>query len=109
MMVLIKMCEVCEQLEDQGFDMMALEDQGITLKRKTVYVNGKKVSAQDLIYYYAHDARNITSGCRQLGSMVGDWRPIDNIAKQVLEIYKVLKRDILVRECKKYGMSPKGW
>ena len=86
-----------------------LEQSGITFNRKTIYVNGKKVTVGDVIYYYAHDARNITSGCRRLGSIVGDWRPIDCLAKTCLQIYKVLKRDQLVREAKKFGMSPKGW
>jgi len=87
----------------------SLAERGITLKRKTIYVNGKKITVENVIYYYAHDARNMTSGCRSLGELAGDWRPIDRLAKECLEIYKVLKRDQLVREAKKHGMTPKGW
>lgn len=103
---------VLEELEDHfGFEAVyeELEQNGITFKWKTIYVNGKKITVEDVIYYYYRDARNITSGCRSLGSIAGDWRPIDGLAKTCLEIYKVLKHDQLVREAKKFGMSPKGW
>src|SRR3972149_4189554 len=38
------------------------------------------VTIADLIRYYHGDARNISSGCRTLGPIVGDWRPIDELA-----------------------------
>jgi len=84
-----------EMLEERfGSEIIdELEERGITFRRKTIYVNGKRVTIEDVIYYYSHDARNISSGCRSLGSITGDWRPIDHLASTCLEIYKVLKRD----------------
>ena len=106
---------VDELLEEKfGYNTLdELYQEGISFKGKTIYINsgkGKvKVTAEDVIYYYAHDARNISSGCRSLGEIVGDWRPIDELAKTCLEIYKVLKRNELVRLAKRNGMQPKGW
>ena len=106
---------VDELLEEKfGFDVIdELYEEGISFKRKTIYINSEngknKVTAEDVINYYAHDARNISSGCRRLGEIVGDWRPIDELAKTCLEIYKVLKRNELVRLAKRNGMQPKGW
>jgi hypothetical protein len=70
-----------------------LEQMGFEFRGKTIYINGKRIRVEDVIYYYARDARNISSGCRRLGPLAGDWRPIDGLAKTCLEIYKVLKCD----------------
>lgn len=105
---------------DSGYDVeLELKEMGITMRQGTIYVHhihivtGKslttKVTPEAVIRYYATDARNISSGCRTLAGIIGDWRPIDNLAKQCLEIYKVIKRDILVRIAKSYDMQPKGW
>ena len=94
-----------ELLEENGWNSEQMDwlfFNGFGFRGHTLRVNGKRITAEDVIYYYAHDARNITSGCRQLGSIRGDWRPIDRLAKTCLAIYKVLKRDQLVREAKKY-------
>lgn len=99
-----------------GIDEFELEDDlakmGITLRGLTIYVNtGKKhrIGTEDVIRYYAHEAGNLLSGCRTIADITGDWRPIDNLAKQCLEIYKVLKRDELAKLARKFNMEPKGW
>jgi hypothetical protein len=65
------------------------------------------VTLKDIAYYYAHDARNISSGCRSLGSIVGDWRPIDNLAQECLYVFKQINIVGLRRACMKEGLEPK--
>lgn len=65
------------------------------------------ITPADVVNYYATDARDITSGARSLAGFGGDWRMIDNMAKESLEVFKVLNRKALDRESKKRGMELK--
>lgn len=38
--------------------------------------------------YYATQARNLSSGCRTLAGLTGDWRYIDQLASMALEWFK---------------------
>jgi hypothetical protein len=66
-----------------------------------------KVTVADVIKYYHGDARNITSGMRSLAGFAGDWRNIDALAKECLEIFKIINRPALEKEGKKFGMELK--
>jgi hypothetical protein len=90
----------------------ALQRMCITFRGYTIYVqigrnNKMRVGVEDVIRYYKHEAGNITSGCRTLGKLSGDWRPIDELAKTCLNIYKAIQRKQLVKEAKKNGMELK--
>lgn len=67
------------------------------------------ITLDDVCHHYAYDACNLTSGCRRLGSIVGDWRPVSKIANECLEIFKVLNMAGLRRAAKAYShiMTPK--
>ena len=67
----------------------------------------KKISVEDVIKYYRYEAPNIESGCRTIASISGDWRPIDNIAKFCLEIFKIINTKDLRKIGKLYGMTAK--
>jgi len=67
-----------------------------------------KVTTKDIIQYYAVESRDISSGCRTLAGHSGDWRPIDGMAKMVLEWFKKVNRAVLEREAKKRGMQLRG-
>lgn len=104
------------ELLEEKFDIDELEQLGISFNRKTIVVqtdslinDGKKhkITPHDVIYYYSHDARNLSSGCRRLGKIVGDWRNIDYLAKLCLEIYIVLKDKELRKEAKRYDLTPR--
>lgn len=107
-----------EILEARGYDIDALySEMDIFFSRKTIMVHHagivdqktktSRIKIADVVEYYRTQARNIVSGCRQIADIVGDWRPIDELAKTCLEIYKVLRNDELKRECRKNGMEPK--
>lgn len=72
--------------------------------------DGKKqltVTPEDVIDYYGTEARNISSGCRQLAGHYGDWRPIDELAQLCLDIYKILNKSALYKYCRYYNMTPR--
>jgi hypothetical protein len=94
------------ELEEQ-FSNMGLSFRGYTIY-VTLWKDDKhRVTPKDVIEYYAYEARNLSSGCRTLAGIIGDWRPIDALAKQCLNIYKVLKRPELQKEARKHGMELK--
>lgn len=64
-----------------------------------------KVTVKDVIRYYAEEAQNLSSGCRTLAGYVGDWRPIDELAKICLEWFKRVNNKELERAAKPYGME----
>lgn len=68
-----------------------------------------KITLDDVLHHYAYDARNISSGCRSLGTITGDWRPISNLAAEVLAIFKAVNIKGLRKACKPYAhiMQPR--
>jgi hypothetical protein len=67
------------------------------------------ITLDDVCHHYAYDACNITSGFRRLGDIVGDWRPVSNIAQECLNIFKVLNIEGLRKASKSYSdiMTPR--
>ena len=65
------------------------------------------ITIKGVAEYYAYWANNIVSGCRQLGTITGDWRPVDRIAKECLEIFKCVNLEGMRRESRKLGLVPK--
>jgi len=65
------------------------------------------VTIADVAKYYAHEAGNLLSGCRKLGAIVGDWRNIDALAKECLEIFKRVNLEGMRRASRKLGLVPK--
>lgn len=69
--------------------------------------NEHTITIKDVAEYYAYEAGNLLSGCRTLGSITGDWRNIDAIAKECLEIFKHVNLEGMRRESRKLGLVPK--
>ena len=65
-----------------------------------------KVTIRDVVIYYAHDAKDIYSGCRTLAGITGDWRPIDQLARECLEWFKFVNPEGVKREGLKVGLKP---
>ena len=64
------------------------------------------ITIEDVVEYF-REAGNLLSGCRRLGTIIGDWRNIDYLAKTCLEAFKVINIDELRRVSKRYGLIPK--
>ncbi len=65
----------------------------------------RKVTIRDVVRYYATEARNITSGVRDLAGIIGDWRCIDEIAHFCLEWFKFVNRKELEKISGEWGMT----
>ena len=68
------------------------------------------ITPQDVVYYYRQDNNmgcSSMSGCRTLSNFTTDWRMVDNIAKECLEIFKIINKESLNKEGKKFGMELK--
>jgi len=66
-----------------------------------------RITLKDVVDYYYHWARNITSGCRVIAGYAGDWRPVDRLVKECLEWFKFINIEALRREGRKYGLTLK--
>mgnify|MGYP001123227506 CR=1 FL=1 len=69
--------------------------------------NEHKITIEDVVEYYATQAINISSGCREISTISGDWRNIDYLAKECIEIFKWLNIETLRRISRKRGLIPK--
>ena len=66
-----------------------------------------EVTIEDIVEYFASEARNILSGIRKLGNITGDWRQIDELAHFCHEIFKITAMKELRSAAKKYGLKPR--
>ena len=66
-----------------------------------------RVRIADVAKYYAREACNITSGCRTLAGIVGDWRQIDYIAQDCLEYFKRVNIEGMRKAGRKQGIEPR--
>lgn len=69
-----------------------------------------KITPIDVINYYRQGNSMgcaSMSGCRTLATFTTDWRMVDNMAKECLEVFKIINREALEKEGKKYGMEMK--
>lgn len=65
-----------------------------------------RVRIKDIIRYFKRETRSF-SGCRTLAGITGDWRPIDNLAQEILRYFKDVNVAALRRESRKAGLIPK--
>ena len=76
----------------EGLEVFLFENRYINIIDKdtlSIRANDEKqrVTIPDILRYYRIETRSM-SGMRSLGSISGDWRPIDALAGTVLEIFK---------------------
>lgn len=62
------------------------------------------ITPKNVVLYYYFEAGNITSGIRTLSTFSSDWRMVDNMAKECLEIFKIINNKALENEGNKFGM-----
>jgi hypothetical protein len=65
------------------------------------------ITPADVADYYAHEARNLTSGCRTLAGLTGDWRQIDHLAALALEWFKRVNIVGMRRAARRLGLEPR--
>jgi hypothetical protein len=65
------------------------------------------VNLDDVAEYYATQARNITSGCRTLAGLTGDWRYIDQLASMALDWFKRVNVKGMRAAGRRHGIEPR--
>ena len=94
------------KLEDINWGLNTINDG--TQKKLCLHIDGKDVwiTLEDVVKYFAYEAQSM-SGYRTLGSVGGDWRPIDRIAQCCSEYFKCVNIKGYRALARKYGLEPK--
>jgi len=69
--------------------------------------NNLKITIEDVVEYYVSQAGNISSGMRTLAGHSGDWRPINELAEEVMEYFKLVNIKGLRTESERRGLEAK--
>ena len=65
------------------------------------------ISLDDVAEYYATQARNLSSGCRTLAGLTGDWRYVDQLASMALEWFKQVNVVGMRAAGRRHGIEPR--
>ena len=65
------------------------------------------VTLDDVAAYYATQARNLSSGCRTLAGLTGDWRYIDQLASMSLDWFKRVNVVGMRAAGRRHGIEPR--
>ena len=65
------------------------------------------ITLDDVASYYATEARNLTSGCRTLAGLSGDWRYVDQLARLALDWFKKVNVKGMRAAGRRYGIEPR--
>ena len=65
------------------------------------------ITPADVAEYYATEARNITSGCRTLAGLTGDWWQIDGLASLAFGWFKKVNIEGMRRAARRLGLEPR--
>jgi len=65
------------------------------------------ITIKHILDHYRDEAPSMKS-IRNIGPIVGDWRPMADLAQELLEIFKRLNWDKLTEMCEDYPMDLRG-
>ena len=65
------------------------------------------ITLDDVARYYAEEARNLSSGCRTLAGLTGDWRYIDQLARLALAWFKNVNVEGIRAAARQRGIEPR--
>lgn len=65
------------------------------------------ITLDDVAQYYAVEARNLSSGCRTLAGLAGDWRYVDGLASLALGWFKRVNVQEMLAAAKRHGIQPR--
>lgn len=66
-----------------------------------------RVTPADLAEFYATQANNLSSGCRTLAGLTGDWRPVSELAQACLNWFKRVNVVGMRRAARRLGLEPR--
>lgn len=66
-----------------------------------------RVTPDDVAAFFATQARNLTSGCRTLAGLTGDWRVISELAQACLDWFKNVNVTGMRRAARRRALVPR--
>lgn len=66
-----------------------------------------RVTPDDLAAFFATQAPNLTSGCRTLAGLTGDWRAVSELAQACLDWFKNVNVAGMRRAARRRGLIPR--
>jgi hypothetical protein len=66
-----------------------------------------RVTPDNLAEFFATQACNLTSGCRTLAGLTGDWRPISQLAQAALDWFKTVNLLAMRKAARTVGLIPR--
>lgn len=66
-----------------------------------------RVTPDDVAEFFATQARNLTSGCRTLAGLTGDWRSISELAQAALDWFKSVNVAGMRRAARRRHLVPR--
>ena len=74
-----------------------------------VFGDGRAVrlTPDDVAEFYATQARDLTSGCRTLAGLTGDWRAVSELAQACLDWFRSVNVIGMRRAARRRGLIPR--
>lgn len=66
-----------------------------------------RVTTDDVAEFYSSQANNLSSGCRTLAGLTGDWRPVSDLAQACLNWFKRVNVVSMRRAARRLGLEPR--
>jgi hypothetical protein len=66
-----------------------------------------RITLDNLAEFFSTQACNLSSGCRTLAGLTGDWRPISELANLCLDWFKHVNAEGMRRAGRKVGLTPR--
>ena len=66
-----------------------------------------RVTPDDVADFFATQANNISSGCRTLAGLTGDWRPVSELADACLAWFKRVNVAAMRKAARQRGLVPR--
>ena len=81
----------------------------VVLRCGDVFGDGRtiRVTPDDVAEFFATQARDLTSGCRTLAGLTGDWRAVSELAQACLDWYKCVNVGGMRRAARRRGLIPR--
>lgn len=66
-----------------------------------------RITPDEVAEFYSSQANNLSSGCRTLAGLTGDWRPISELAQACMDWFKQVNVAGMRRAARRLGLEPR--
>lgn len=97
-----------QQIQEQLPEFIQIKDDETLLVTHSDWQGSRtdEITMKDIIEHYAYEAPSMKT-VRRIGSIMGDWRPIRDLAQIILDVFKMINIEKLRKISKEYDLEPK--